>query len=150
MSMCRVIPCVVGRGWLLCPVCCLGKTLLAFALLHFFTLSLNLPATWGISWLPIFAFLSLLMKKTFNFLVLVLEGLVGLHRTIQLQLLWHYWLKYKWFALETDWGHSVIFEIAPKYCIWGGFCQVSVGKEPTPVFLPRESHGERKLEGHSP
>ena len=35
MSMCRVFSCVVGRGCLLWPVCSLGKTLLAFALLHF-------------------------------------------------------------------------------------------------------------------
>jgi len=34
MSMCRVIFCVVGRGCFLWPVCSLGKTLLAFALLH--------------------------------------------------------------------------------------------------------------------
>ena len=34
MSMCRVLSCVVGRGCLLWPVCSLGKTLLAFALLH--------------------------------------------------------------------------------------------------------------------
>ena len=34
-SMCRVISCVVGRGCLLSPVCCLGKTLLAFVWLHF-------------------------------------------------------------------------------------------------------------------
>ena len=33
MSMCRVFSCVVGRGCLLWPVCSLGKTLLAFALL---------------------------------------------------------------------------------------------------------------------
>ena len=33
--MCRVLSCVVGRGCLLQPVCSLGKTLLAFALLHF-------------------------------------------------------------------------------------------------------------------
>ena len=35
MSMCRVVSCVVGRGCLLWPVHSLGKTLLAFALLHF-------------------------------------------------------------------------------------------------------------------
>ena len=35
MSMCRIFSCVVGRGCLLWPVCFLGKTLLAFALLHF-------------------------------------------------------------------------------------------------------------------
>ena len=56
--------------------------------------------------------------------MLVLEGLVGLHRTIQL----HFFsitgrdidLDYRdieWFALKTNQDHSVIFEIAPKYCI---------------------------------
>ena len=35
MSMCRVFSCVVGKGCLLSPVYSLGKTLLAFALLHF-------------------------------------------------------------------------------------------------------------------
>ena len=34
MSMCRVFSCVVGRGCLLWPMCALGKTLLAFALIH--------------------------------------------------------------------------------------------------------------------
>ena len=33
--MCRVFSCVVGRGCLLRPVGSLGKTLLAFVLLHF-------------------------------------------------------------------------------------------------------------------
>ena len=56
-------------------------------LASFFTLSPNLPVTEGISWLPTFAFRSLLMEKRLNFLVLVLEALVGFHRTIQLQLL---------------------------------------------------------------
>ena len=55
--------------------------------------------------------------------MLVLEGLVGLHRTIQLQLLQHYWLgidldyrDIEWFALETNRDHSVVFEIVYKYC----------------------------------
>ena len=34
MSMCRVFSCVVGRGCLLWPVCSLGRTRLAIALLH--------------------------------------------------------------------------------------------------------------------
>ena len=51
----------------------------------------NLPVTPGISWLPTFAFQSPIMKRT-SFGVLVLKGLGGLHRTIQLQLLQHYWL----------------------------------------------------------
>ena len=57
-------------------------------------------------------------------MVLALEGLVGLHRTVQLQLLQHYWsghdLDYygiEWFALEMNRDHSVVFEIASKYCI---------------------------------
>ena len=56
--------------------------------------------------------------------MLVLKGLVGLHRTIQLQLLQRYWLGHRldyhdieWFALETNRDHSVIFENASKYCI---------------------------------
>ena len=35
ISMCRVISCVVGRGYLLWPVHSLGKTVFAFVLLHF-------------------------------------------------------------------------------------------------------------------
>ena len=54
------------------------------------------------------------------FCMLVLEGLVGHHRTIQLQLLWGIDLDYcdiELFALEMNRDHSVVFEIAPKYCI---------------------------------
>ena len=60
--------------------------------------------------------------------MLVLKGLVGLHRTVQLQLLQLYWwgigLDYhdiEWFALETNRDHSVIFEIASKFCISDSF-----------------------------
>ena len=56
--------------------------------------------------------------------MLVLKRLVGLHRTVHLQLLlvtgWGIDLDYcdiEWFALETNRDHSVIFEIASKYCI---------------------------------
>ena len=52
--------------------------------------------------------------------MLVLKGLEGLHRTVQLQLLQRYWLDYcdiEWFALETNRDDSVVFEIASKYCI---------------------------------
>ena len=56
--------------------------------------------------------------------MLVLKGLVGLHKTVQLQLLqcyfWDIDLDYcdiEWFALETNRDHSVIFETASKYCI---------------------------------
>ena len=60
--------------------------------------------------------------------MLVLEGLVGLHRPVQLQLLQHYsWgialdsHDIEWFALETNRDHSVVFEIASKYCILDSF-----------------------------
>ena len=50
----------------------------------------NLSVTPGISWLSIFAFQPPIMKKSF-LRVLVLEGFVGLYRTIHLRLLQHYW-----------------------------------------------------------
>ena len=60
--------------------------------------------------------------------MLVLEGLLGLHRTIQLQLLQHTGqdidLDYRdieWFALEMNRDHSVLFEIEPKNCILDSF-----------------------------
>ena len=56
--------------------------------------------------------------------MLVLKGLVGLHRTVQLKLLQCYcsgidldYCDIEWFALETNRDHSVVFEIASKYCI---------------------------------
>jgi len=80
--MCKVISCVVEKGCLLWPVCSLGRILLAFALLHFvfqdqtclllqvsFDLFLHPNPLWWIEHL---------------FLVLVLGGLFGLHRTDQL------------------------------------------------------------------
>ena len=87
------------------------------------------------------------MKRT-SFWVLVLKGLVGLHRTIQLQLLHHYcWgidLDYcdiEWFALETNRDHSVTFETALKYCIsdssvdYEGYSIFSKGFLPTVVDM---------------
>ena len=63
----------------------------------------NLHVSPGVSWLPTFAFQPPIMKRT-SFLVLVLKGLVGLHRTIQLQLLQRYWLEHRlglpWYWME--------------------------------------------------
>ena len=58
----------------------------------------NLPVTPRCFLTSYFAFKSPLMKRTFG--VLVLKGLIGLHRTIQLQLLQHYWLGHR---LELLW-----------------------------------------------
>ena len=79
--------------------------------------------------------------------MLVLEGLVCLHRTIQLQLLQHYLLgidlnycDIEWFALEMNRDHSAIFEIAHKYSFWtfvdyDGYSISSKGFLPTVVDI---------------
>ena len=70
-----------------------------------------------------FAFQSPMMKRTPFVVVVSSQGLGGLHRTIQLQLLQHQWLSIdldycdiEWFALEMNRNHFVAFEIAPNYC----------------------------------
>ena len=60
--------------------------------------------------------------------MLVLEGPVCLHRTVELIFfiitVWGTDLDYcdiEWFALETNRDHSVIFETAPRNCISDSF-----------------------------
>ena len=60
--------------------------------------------------------------------MLVLKGLVGHHRTVNFSFFgitgWGTDLDYRdmeWFALETNRNHSVIFEIASRYCILDSF-----------------------------
>ena len=73
--------------------------------------------------------------------MLALEGLVGLHRTIQLQLLQHYgehidldYYDIEWFALETNRDHSVILRVYPSTA----FQTLSLIMMATP-FLLRDS-----------
>ena len=73
--------------------------------------------------------------------MLVLESLVGLHRTIQLQLLcvWGinlYYCDIEWLALEKNRDHSVIFEIASKYCILDSFVYYDGYSLSSREFLP--------------
>ena len=75
--------------------------------------------------------------------MLVLKGLVGLHRTIQLQLFsvtgWSIDLDYydiEWFALEMNRDHSVVFEIASKYCIMDSFVDHDGYSVSSEGFLP--------------
>ena len=56
--------------------------------------------------------------------MLVLEDLVGLHRTVYFsffsitgQGIDLEYCDFEWFALETNRDHSVIFETVSKYCI---------------------------------
>ena len=77
--------------------------------------------------------------------VLVLKGLVGLHRTVQLQLFsitvqgidldYH---DIEWFVLEINRDHSVIFEIASKYCISESFVDHDGYSISAKGFLPAE------------
>ena len=91
MSMCRVVSCVVGRGWLLWSVCSLGKTLLAFALLHS-VLQGQICLLLQVSLDFLLLHSSSLWWKGHLFSAWVLESLVGHHGTVQLQLLQHWWL----------------------------------------------------------
>ena len=92
-SMCRVFSCDVGRGYLLWPVCSFGKTLLAFTLLHFGLQGQAKFACYsGYLLTSYFCIPVPYNEKGHLFWVLVPKGLVGLHRTVQLQLLQHYWL----------------------------------------------------------
>ena len=77
--------------------------------------------------------------------MLVLKGLVGLHRTVQFQLLsvtgQGIDLDYsdiEWFALEMNRNHSVIFELAPKYCILNTFVDNEGYSISSKGFFPTE------------
>ena len=120
---CAVISCVVGRGCLLWPAYCHDKTLLAFALIHFY--SKVKPACYsGYLLTSCFCIPIPYDEKDisfFFFLMLVLEGVVGLQGTGQLQLLRHQWLGHRlgllwcWMVcLEMNWDHFVVFEVAPN------------------------------------
>ena len=137
--MCRVISCVVGRGCLLRPVCSLGKSLLAFALLHFvlqdqtcllFQVSLDF-LLWHSSpqW-----------RKGHLLLMLALEGLVEPFNFsffsisdcgIDLD-----YCDIECFALETNRDHSVVFETACKYCISASFVAYEGYSSSSTRFLP--------------
>ena len=119
MSMCRVISCVVGRGWFQWPLCSLGKALLAFSLLH----------------LILQDQICLLFQVSFDFLLLHFipiwwkEQFVCVCVCVFIELFYFSFFSLsgwgidldlsnvEWFALETNWDLSVTFEIAPKYWI---------------------------------
>ena len=98
MSIYRLMSCFVGRGCFLWSVHSLCKTLLAFALLHF-VLQGQTCLLFQVFLDSLLLHSSPLWWKEYNFWVLVLEGLVGLRRAIQLQLLWHYWLGHTWITV---------------------------------------------------
>ena len=126
MSMCRVFSCVVGRGCLLWPVRSLGKTLVAFALLHS-VLQGQICLLLQVSLNFLLLHSSPLWWKGHLFWVLVLEGLVSLHRTVQLQLLQCCWL-----------GHSLDCH---KSAVSLSMLNVSLNVSPLTQWLPQ--YGDR-------
>ena len=75
--------------------------------------------------------------------MLVLKGLVGLHRTLNFSFFSVTCrgidLDYRdteWFALETNRDHSVVFEIASKYCISYSFVDHDGHSISSEGFLP--------------
>ena len=64
-----------------------------------------------------------MIEKNIFSLVLVIDSLVGLHTSVNFiffgisgQGIDLDSCDIEWFTLETNWDHSVIFEIVPKYC----------------------------------
>ena len=107
--------------------CILLAKLLAFALLHLVFQGQTLVYSWYLL-TCYFCIPVPYGEKDIFFWVLVLEGLVGLHRTIQFQPLQHCWLGHRlgllWYwmvCLGNNRDHSFIFEIAPKYWISDSF-----------------------------
>ena len=98
MSMCRVFSCVVGRRCLLWPVRSLGKTLLALPLLHF-VLQGQICMLIQISLDFLIFHSSSLWWKGYLFSISLLDVPLDVHRTVQLQLLQHSWLRHR-FALS--------------------------------------------------
>ena len=127
---CIVFSCVLGSGCLLLSVCSLGRTLLAFALLHFvledqtclfLQVSLEFFLLYSSPYdeKDIFFFFGVSSRMSYrssqNHSTSASLGLGG----------WGIDLDYcniEWFALEMNRDHSVIFEIAPKYCISDSCC----------------------------
>ena len=70
------------------------------------------------------------MMKMTSFSLLLLESLVDLHKSVQLQVFfgvsgWNIDLDYgavEWFVLKMKLNHSVIFEVVSKYCILDSCC----------------------------
>ena len=75
--------------------------------------------------------------------MLILESLVGLHRTVQLQLLQRYWSGQTWITVilsglpwKRNRDNSVVIEIASKYCISDSFVDYDSYSISSEGFLP--------------
>ena len=139
MSMCRIL-CCWKRVFVMISVFSWQNSI-SLCSTSFCTPRPNLPVTPVVSWLPTFAFQSPIMKRI-SFLGGSLGGFVCLYRTIQLQLLQHYWsghrlrLPWYWMVCLRNRVHSVVFEIASKYCILDSFVDCDGYSISSKGFLP--------------
>ena len=117
MSMCRVNSWLLEKGVFYDQCVLFDKTQLAFALFHFVLQGQMCLLCWVFLNFLFFHFNTVLWKG-YLFLVLVLEGVVGLHRTSQLQLLWHQWLRH-WLGLLWCWIVCLGNDLRSFYCFWG-------------------------------
>ena len=132
MSMCRIFSCVVRRGCLLWPVRSLGKSLLAFALLHF--------VLQGQTWLLLQVSLDFLLLHSIS---LWSEKAMAPHSST---LAWKIpWMEepgrlqsMELLGVRHDWATSLsLFTFMHWRRKW----------QPIPVFLPGESQGQGSLVG---
>ena len=95
MSMCRVclLLCCWKRVFAISSAFS-WQTSISLCSASFCTPRPNLPVTLDVSWPPTLAFQSPIMKRK-SFLGVSSRGLVGLHITIQLPLLQHYWSEHR-------------------------------------------------------
>ena len=114
--MCRVVSSVLGRGCLLWPVCSLDKSLVTSA--HFILYSKAKLACYSRYLLTSYFCIPIPCdEKCMVWGMLVLEGLVGLHRTSQLQLHQHQWLEHR---LGLLWRWMVCLGNEPRsFCHFG-------------------------------
>ena len=139
--LCVVISCVVRKGCLLWQVHSLNKTGSLFPV-SFCTPRPNLLVLQlSLDFLLLYS--SPLWWKRDCFLVLVLEGLVGLHRTGQLQLLRHQWLGHRlgllWYwmvCLGNEPRSFCRFWDCTKYCILESSVDYEGSSTSSKWFLP--------------
>ena len=84
-----------------------------------------------------------MLERTSFFLVLVLEGLEAIIQRFNFSFFGISgcgidldYCDTEWFALETNRDHSVVFEIAPKYCISDSFVDYEGYSISSKGFLP--------------
>ena len=124
MSTYRVFSCVVGRGCLLWPSCVLlaeffkpFPCFIVYSKAKFACYSRCFLTSYFCNPVPY-------NEKDIFFCVLVLEGLVDLHRTVQLQVLHHYWLGHK---LRLPWYWKIFLGNEQRsFCHFWDCIQVSL------------------------